>query len=264
MRSSFQDIVYGISLADTPEPEARELGLLPVGNGSFGLEISGRFIERYGRESCLKRGRLTAINVTDLMPSSITRGIAVQRPGIIADFKRQFTQLLGGSGTAPIDCAIVDFGLDEAMESKEYALQLDNFLRGLAMELHLLQVRLALPVRIPEYRADFTRHCLALRDRVMLPSLTFAVDIHPHELGKEFDPAGLLRWLRFDIGTVRFCYEPAIGNHLVGKAIRPWIDYLRQIGFNGMVTFCPRTGRFEQLIQEVANLRELIRSLDRD
>jgi len=251
-------ITYALSLAGCPEPTEREMAAFPAAAWYNGLELTGRLIDQHWINNFFSRKRIKQINVTDLMPSSITRGIAIQRPGIVADFKHQFSRIMGNFKAVPVDCVAVDFSLDEAGESNDYRQKLELFLRGFGLDLYMLNVRLAMPVRIPEYREGYAQLCLELRDRLMLPSICFTADIYPHELGKDVQPEELLRWLRFDLGTVRFFYEPEIGNHLVPALIEPWLKYLYAIGFAGMITFCPRVRNVDQLLQEADSLRELL------
>jgi len=255
---------FGISLAGCPDPAERDLSGWPATNWFQGLELTGRMLDQPWINHFFARKRLTRVDVTELMPTSITREIAGQRPGIIADFKRQFARMLEQFTALPIDSVTMDCGLDEAAESEEYARKLELFLRGMGLDLYRLKVRLALPVRIPEYRPDYTKFCLELRDRLMLPSLGFTADLYPHELGVDFHPEELLRWLRFDLASVRFFYEPDLGNRLVAKSVSPWLKYLRQIGFSGMVTFCPRVKHADQLLQEADSLRELVSSPEQE
>ena len=95
-------------------------------------------------------------------------------------------------------------------------------------------------------------------NNLVINNIAFSLDIHPHELaGKEFSPENILRMLRFDIGIVRFIYEPEIGNHLVPKALTPWLDYLHHIAYHGDIIFCPAGGDAELFEQEYYNISQL-------
>ncbi len=250
-------VKFGFSLAYGPDMTLAEIAQLPSGRG-LNAEVPGRFLEMKKALHALRRKGWGKFNAGEVISANVTRGIAVQNDNIIRDFKREFFRLLNTAGL-PVECAMVDLGLDEALHDAAFLAALTRLLRGMAMDLHMANVRVALPFRIPNWNDGFSEFCLALRNQLMLPQLCFSIDIHPHEIaGEAIAPAELLRWLKFDLGAIRFFYEPETGNHLVSKAITPWLDFLATTAFEGQVTFCPRCQSVEILAHEVAAIRELV------
>jgi hypothetical protein len=97
---------------------------------------------------------------------------------------------------------------------------------------------------------------------IMHPQIHLAVNIHPHELPRDFSPSELFRWLKFEAELVRFIYEPETGNKLVRAPLLPWMDYFQQINFKGAILFCPRiTDDLELLEAEMFDLLKLSENL---
>lgn len=251
---------FGFSFAHGPELSAVEISQLTAIRGFCG-EIPGRMMDMKKALHLLRKKGFFRFNASEVISTGVTRSIAMQNGNIVGDFKRQLVSMIKESPVT-FDCAILDLGLEEAVHDDVICAALFRLLQGMALDMEVIGCKIALPVRIPYWNDGLAEFCLALRNKLMLPQLCFSIDIYPHELaGHDVDPAQLLRWLKFDIGTVRFFYEPETGNHLVAKAIEPWLKFLCTTAFNGQVTFCPRCKSAELMGHELAAVRELVNEL---
>ncbi len=252
-------IHYGISFTCCNKLTTAILRQLPELFSS--VELPGDLLENRMLFPVLKQRGIHSLNISELIDNAVSSSVAGQSEKIRSDFKRQLSERIENIGY-PVNSIIMKLGVEEAIINEPFRAKLIKLLKELAMTLHTRHTMLALPVRIPSTEKEFPQFCLNLKTEVMIPQVKFSIDIHPHELGREFDPEKLLRWLKFDIGVFRFFYEPEIGNRLVAKAVKPWIDYLRQTAFEGSIIFCPRCPDAEAVIREAESASELIASLD--
>jgi hypothetical protein len=253
-----KNISYGISLAACGSAPRGGIKNLPR---CFELlELPGHMLDDINLFRQLSMSTVGAVNITELIDNSVSASIAMQSDKIILDFKRQISKRLGAMNF-PVDSVIMDMGLAEAFENEECKNKLAGLIRELAMSLHILDVKLALPLRIPGCDDTFMRFCLDFKRELMTPWLCFSADIHPHELGKTFVPEEILRWIRFDIAVLRVHYEPETGNRLVDKAIKPWLEFLSESAFEGKVVFSPHCSDMNTWISETENIAELISGL---
>ena len=204
----------------------------------------------------------STLHIRRLVESSVSRTITEHREPLAKSFITHFNAAmqLTGSGIAS---ATLDFGIERAFTNPQLRANLIQFIKRLAPAIIPAPFPVLLPVRIPFYANEQGRdYAIFLRDLV-ISNCAFSLDIHPHELaGQTFSPASFLRPLRFDIGLIRFIYEPAIGNRLVEKVLEPWLKYLQEIEYRGDIIFCPASGDHEIFEREYANLTKLSTKLN--
>jgi hypothetical protein len=128
---------------------------------------------------------------------------------------------------------------------------------------HRAGLRLLLPLRIPYPTEGIDAFHLELLREAMSADLGISLDIHPHRLGREFDPRTLLRWIRFDVRLIRFVYELELGNRLVDIVLAPWFKILPELGFSGSVLFCPIVSQEHMFLEELVFLKELLSRFDK-
>ncbi len=251
-------INYGISFSSCNQIPSNVVIQLPQLFSA--VELPGHLVENRELFNTLRKMNVLSLNISELIDNAVSGSIAGQSERIKSDFKRQFRERIQNIGY-PVDSVIMKLGVEEAIINEQFRGKVIKLIKELAMTLHSLNVTLAVPVRIPSTEKEFPQFILNLKTEVMVPQVKFSIDVHPHELGRDFDPEKLLRWLKFDIGIFRLFYEPETGNRLVGKAVKPWINFLCKTAFDGTILFCPRCPDAEAVIREAGNLTELIASL---
>jgi len=244
-------IEYGLSLASTENCEIPSL----EGNPTLShLELPGRVFEKKIPRKKLKR----VINVVDIIPSSIAAGIVEQDGRIIHDFRLRLSDLINRMNSQGIFSFTMDNGIEAIPRDPDHAERLTSFIKTITPILYDKKTFMNMPVRIPETFKGAAEKYLNFKTGLMSPYTRFAVNIYPHDLKRDYSPEDLLRFFRFDIGTVRIVYEPEIGNRLVEKHVEPWTEYLVKNHFAGPLLFCPRVSDEESLAEEIAFLTEFL------
>ena len=68
-------------------------------------------------------------------------------------------------------------------------------------------------------------------------------------------------WYQFDTKTIRFIYEPELGNNLVLDHLKPWIVFLTKNCFRGNIFFAPVISDVTHLSHEITSLQSMIAEL---
>jgi hypothetical protein len=204
----------------------------------------------------------STLHIRRLVESSVSRTITEHSESLAKSFISHFNDAMQMNSSG-IATATLDFGIERAFANPQLRTNLIQFIKRLAPAIIPAPFPVLLPVRVPFYAAEQgTDYAIFLRDLV-ISNCALSLDIHPHELaGQTFSPASFLRPLRFDIGLIRFIYEPAIGNRLVEKVLAPWLKYLQKIEYRGDIIFCPASGDHEIFEREYTNLTKLSSKLN--
>ncbi len=226
------------------------------------VEIPGNIINSREKMQFPQIKAASSLHVRRLVESSVSRTITEHSEQLRKSFIAHFNSSIKIK-RADMASATLDFGIERSFNNDQLRTNLIQFIKRLAPAIIPAPFPVFLPVRVPFHAgsrgSDYTRF---LRDLV-ISNCAFSLDIHPHELaGQTFDPALLLRPLRFDLGLVRFIYEPAIGNRLVEKLLAPWLEYLTIIEYRGDIIFCPASGDHEIFEHEYINLTQLCEKLN--
>lgn len=229
-----------------------------------GIELPLSMLETEKGPAVLLEHDWRYIHLTELMDISLSRRIAEQSSSMITEFVNNFNALLDRAHAFDVDSVTVDFSIDTAANNPEIYSSLQKLVKRLMPKLYESGIKLCIPVRIPPASSDLSpeKHLNFLRE-LMFPGIRFTVNIHPHQLNKDFVPETLLRWYRFDVDVVRFAYEADMGNRLVKKLINPWTEYFRNILFDGMLVIYPRVSGTDALIREISYLREMLSAPER-
>ena len=203
------------------------------------------------------------IHFSELMPNGVSRAIVAQGEKIKAGFKEEMQRLIKTAAGLNAETISMDFGVENAVTDENYRRELIRLLRAIEPDLYRHEIELLLPVRIPLLPGMTTEDYLSLKRELMCPDIHFLVDIHPHELvGKSVNLHELFHWLKFNIKTVRFFYEPETGNRLVEKLLTPWLDCLKKNFFEGCVLLCPASSKIDVFETETAYLEKLAGELN--
>ncbi|OGV37658.1 MAG: hypothetical protein A2020_14905 [Lentisphaerae bacterium GWF2_45_14] len=242
---------YGLSLACS---EDCEVPLLPERSVFTSLELPGHFLEKNLRQRKIPR----IVNMIDIIPSSLARGVVDQDKKIIQNFKLQLADLITKMNAMGIFSFSMDNGMESVPGDSAHSEKLVSFIKSITPVLYEKKTFMNLPLRIPETFRGSSETYLKFKTDLMSPFIRFAVNVYPHELRHDYSPDELLRFFRFDIGILRIMYEPEIGNRLVEKHVQPWVEYLEKNNFEGNLVFCPRTSSPESLADEISFLTEFI------
>lgn len=118
-----------------------------------------------------------------------------------------------------------------------------EILRSILKKLHPVLLEngqtLLLPFRLPVAGGCSAAEFAAFLRETMIPSIRTHLEIHPHELKKDFSPREIAQNLRFETRAVTFCYDADSGNRLLRQHLVPWLKYFALNAFYGPYFVCP-------------------------
>ena len=230
-----------------------------------GAELPESMMSQETRPAGMDLLNFKKIHFSELMPNGVSRAIVAQGEKIKAGFKDEMQRLIRIAAGLNAETISMDFGIENAVTDDNYRRELIRLLRAIEPDLYRHEIELLLPVRIPLLPGMTTEDYLSIKRELMCPDIHFLVDIHPHELvGKSVNLHELFRWLKFNIKTVRFFYEPETGNRLVEKLLTPWLDCLKKNFFEGCVLLCPASSKIDVFETEIAYLEKLVVELNKN
>ena len=230
-----------------------------------GAELPESMMSQETRPAGMDMLNFKKIHFSELMPNGVSRAIVAQGEKIKAGFKDEMQRLIRIAAGLNAETISMDFGIENAVTDDNYRRELIRLLRAIEPDLYRHEIELLLPVRIPLLPGMTTEDYLSIKRELMCPDIHFLVDIHPHELvGKSVNLHELFRWLKFNIKTVRFFYEPETGNRLVEKLLTPWLDCLKKNFFEGCVLLCPASSKIDVFETEIAYLEKLVVELNKN
>jgi hypothetical protein len=229
-----------------------------------GAELPGSMMRQEMRPKAMNMLNFKKIHFSDLMPNGVSRAIVSQSEKIKTGFKEEMQRLIKIAAGLNAETISMDFGIENAIGGDNYRRELIRLLRAIEPDLYRHEIKLLLPVRIPLLPEMATDDYLSLKRELMCPDIHFLVDVHPHELvGKSVSLHELFHWLKFNIQTVRFFYEPETGNRLVEKLLTPWLDCLKNNFFEGCALLCPASSKIDVFETEIAYLEKLAGELNK-
>ena len=264
MKKEKHELITGLGISSS-QNEALKIAEHMHNDFFTGIELPLSLFETEKGAAVLLEHNWEYIHLTELMDSVLSRRIAEQTPSIIKEFVNNFNTLLDRAHAFQVDSVTVDFSVDSAAASPEIYASLQSLIKSLMPKLYETGIKLCIPLRIPSVSPEPPpeAHLNFLRE-LMFPGIRFTVNIHPHQLNKDFVPEQLLRWHRFDMEVIRFVYEAEMGNRLVKKLLNPSMEYLKSILFTGALVFCPRVSGADTFIKETAHLREMLSMPEKD
>lgn len=227
------------------------------------IELSGQMINDAGKLPSHTLQQISRIHSRHLIESSISKTIIEHNEQLVKSFIAHFSDTIQ-INRPDVVSATFDFGIERSFANAQFRSKLITFIKRLAPAIIPAPFPILLPVRIPCHTKAQSIDYARLLCNLVVNNIALVLDIHPHELaGHDFSPEALLRPLRFDIGLVRFIYEPAIGNRLVEQVLEPWLNYLAIIEYHGDIIFCPASGDNEIFEHEYRYLTQLCTKLQR-
>lgn len=194
-----------------------------------------------------------------LLDFSLSENIPGSPPKLRKEFAYQADAVLRDLADRGVKTASLDCSLDSLAGNPDAVQSLLDILKLLAHTLVTRGMTLLIPYRIPsdaeaEFVADFLR-------RTMIPQVRLRLDVHPHELPRDFAPETILRHLKPEIGSVIWVYDADSGNRILKKHLTPWLDVLLPAGMNGPFLFCPNSRRNRMALAEAEAFLELVTEL---
>ncbi len=147
----------------------------------------------------------------------------------------------------------LEVGVGAAGNSENDLARRVQFLRRLMPASAEAEVTIALPARYPPAYpgARQWENVGNIIHEVMHPNCKFAVDVFPAELAPDFDIPQFLRQCGYQMGVVRFNFEPALGEGFEPGKDELWARALQRHAFRGGVVFRPRNVVSEEAIIQV-------------
>lgn len=201
------------------------------------------------------------LHITDICPSS-TSQIVSDQPKILKGFVDQISKRISDPSYLPVKSLSLDIGIDFSTENREMYDARIELIKKVSVLAFANNIRIDLPLRMPFILDDIAQFHIKFLKEAISPSVALSIDIHPHELSRDFSVEQLMRWSKFDIGTIRFIYEPEAGNRIVKQHILPWIKFLSKNGYKGEIFFAPVISNEEFFLTEIVDLKALIDSLN--
>lgn len=143
-----------------------------------------------------------------------------------------------------VRAAMLGLGL-ERIQADTAAVEIADriaFLRRVAPTADEQGINLCLPIRCPSeipHSKGWDYAGNIIHD-VMHAACRIGVNVLPGELDENFDVNEFLRKCGFQMGLLRFVYEPRFGEEFTPAQAQQWARMLRWHGFKGSVVFAPR------------------------
>lgn len=135
---------------------------------------------------------------------------------------------------------MLDFDLPSVFFEENLQTALKHILgciKGIAYEFDI-KTELLFRVPLPEIEL-FTKQAAFFRQKSML-GMNYAVDIHVHEAGFDReDFCNALLPVQYDIGTVNFIYDAALGNKINPLNLKKTVDFVTAKGAECDFVLCP-------------------------
>lgn len=243
---------YGISIAFSTE--TTKLVITHLDNSMFKV---AQVTSLVARSQAFQKIRFSSVDICNLFSRSFTNVIFEQSERIIDSFVSKFAEFTCQKEEYMYQSLTLDIEL--GMDKNNHLYQ--NYikvLKRLGAKLHEKDITLCFPVRIPYATNDTSKQSLTTLREIISPNCQFCVDIHPHELPPNYSVDDLMRWYQFYTKSIRFIYEPEIGNNLVVANIKPWLEYLKKRCFSGNIFFAPVISTEERFCEEIAHLQDIV------
>lgn len=163
---------------------------------------------------------------------------------------------------AGIEKVMIDFDLPGILSDCSRQKMLLKILQPLKGIMYDNNIELELLVRLPFSGMDeFISHAALFRQKSML-GINYAIDLHIHEAGFDWDLLEEIPELKFDISTVNFIYDAALGNKINPQNLKKIIDYMKSEGSKCDFFLCPAGNiNFQSVQSDIFQWTELNKTL---
>lgn len=209
----------------------------------------------------LNNAKFADIHCGGILEYQLSRNIAFCDRHIQDEFIKQAENVLDRLKRHSIKYATLECGMNSVLGDEKASGNIMHILQKLSPTLLKSGIVLLLPFRIPsqtdvgaENMMKFLRDCLT-------PNVKVRLDIHPHELSRDFSPSEYAGLLRFETRSVLFIYDADSGNRLISAHMEPWLDYFEPLGMAGPFLVCPNSFEQRMSIPETDSFAKFINDL---
>ncbi len=142
--------------------------------------------------------------------------------------------------TLKVNKVTLDFDLPSVLQDENLTSILNNILCAIQGFAYRYSITAELLFRLPlPETSDFIRQAAFFRQHFMA-NINYAVDIHIHEGAFDLDElSDTLRPVQYDIGTINFIYDAALGNKVNAANLHKTVEMMQKKGAECDFTLCP-------------------------
>ena len=159
-----------------------------------------------------------------------------------------------------VEKILLDFDLPSVLQDDEKCRSLQKILASLKGIVYSEHIEIELLFRLPfNDMESFIAPAAFFRQQSII-GLNYAVDLHIHEAGFDRDElAELLLPLQFDIGTVNFVYDAALGNKINPQNLKKIMTASEEKGINCNFFLAPSGSiNFQSIREDLLQWMEII------
>ena len=262
MRACYAKALFGFAAAKTNLPASRLSEAAECRNFEA-LEIQHELFDSlpaHRREEWKKRFRI--IHAGSLTARSLSFSITSAPEKIRAGFVEESAWLLHSiAAKHGFRIAALDLPAGAVVADPAQKKILRRILEKLHPVLRENGQTLLLPFRLPVSGGCSPLEFAAFLRESMIPQVKVHLEIHPHELRKDFDPRAVAGNLRFETRAVTFCYDADCGNRLLRQHLAPWLKYFALNAFYGPYFVCPFSQEYRLSPLEAESYSKLVEEL---
>ncbi len=230
---------FGVAAGRSSFPAGRLDSLLNLPEIFTAAEVPASFAELGADAADSLFDRFDTVLCGSVIDPEIARNI----PNASLALRREFTagveQTITRLSELGYTAASLDLEINYALLDEDVSERALELLKSLTRVLVRNRFTLILPFTLPARGLETPGQLSALLKRTMNPWFKVRLDVHPHDLKPNFDPAALSGLLPLETAAVHFVYNRDSGNVLVPAHAAPWIDFLYRYGFRGPYMVSP-------------------------
>lgn len=219
----------GLSLPFATAAELENIADLPD-NFEY-LELSG---ELAAEAAWLQKNHpvvqeFTRLDFRNIMPAALSGVLTDQSPVIVHEYKKKLREMFALAAQCGASYVSIDPDWESVFEHEERVEVLNDLLRSTAGDREYYNLTLLIAVRVPGSGALHIQESLKLLNKLSSYRVKLVLDINPHELLKsQIQWQTLLAPFRFEVESVRFCYNSELGNKLLYAHIAAMVEAMQR------------------------------------
>ena len=156
------------------------------------------------------------------------------------DYLESLAKSLQIFNRAGADKIMLDFDLPSVFQDKILTEELKHILNSIKGMVYEFDIAVELLFRLPQSESElFLAQAAFFRQKVM-QGINYSVDVHVHEAGFDREEmCSSLLPVQYDIGSINFVYDAALGNKINPVSLKKIADFLDAKGANCNFSLCP-------------------------